>query len=57
MMDERIRRQWAAAEAGAAGSGGVSLVAAATGMARNTIAAEIAELEHRRQQPNIRRAS
>ena len=43
-MDERARRCWAAAEAMALGYGGVSAVAAATGLARNTIAAGIAEL-------------
>jgi hypothetical protein len=51
MMDERMRRQWAAAEAGAVGWGGVTLVSAATGMARNTIAVGISELEHRRTHP------
>ena len=48
VMDERSRRQWAAAEAQGVGWGGVSLVSAATGLARNTIAAGIQELEHRR---------
>jgi hypothetical protein len=48
VMNERVRRQWAAAEAGAAGWGGVSLVASATGLARNTIAAGVAELGYRR---------
>jgi DDE family transposase len=48
VMNERVRRQWAAAEARAIGWGGVSKVAAATGLARNTIAAGAAELEHRR---------
>jgi hypothetical protein len=47
VMDERIRRQWAAAEALALGYGGISAVAAATGLARNTIAAGIAELRRR----------
>lgn len=37
-MDERLRRQWAAAEALAIGWGGVSAVSVATGLARNTIA-------------------
>ena len=50
-MDERMRRHWAAAEAGVIGWGGVSLVAAATGLARNTIATGIRELEHRRKHP------
>jgi hypothetical protein len=47
VMDERVRRQWAAAEALALGYGGISAVAAATGLARNTIAAGIAELRQR----------
>src|SRR3954447_20369617 len=47
VMDERVRRQWAAAEALALGYGGLSAVAAATGLARNTIAAGIAELRQR----------
>ena len=51
LLDERVRRQWAAAEAEALGWGGVSLVAAATGLARNTIAAGVAELEYRRENP------
>jgi hypothetical protein len=48
LMNERMRRQWAATEAQAAGWGGVSLVSHATGLARNTIAAGINELEYRR---------
>ncbi len=51
MMNERVRRQWAAAEAMSVGWGGVTLVAAATGLARNTIAAGIGELEYRRDHP------
>ncbi len=51
MMDERMRRQWCAAEADAIGWGGVTLVAAATGLARNTIAVGIGELEYRRAHP------
>ncbi len=52
MMDERMRRQWAAAEALDLGWGGVSTVAAATGLARNTIAVGIRDLEHRRAHPD-----
>ena len=48
VMDERMRRQWAAAEAVALGWGGVTAVAVATGLARNTIAAGYAELDYRR---------
>ena len=43
-LDERRRRQWAAAEARDAGYGGVSLVARATGLARPTIIAGLREL-------------
>lgn len=44
VMDERVRRLWAGAEALAAGRGGVSRVARATGMARNTVAAGVREV-------------
>lgn len=44
-LDERRRRLWAAAEAVALGRGGVTTVAAATGLQRNTIAAGIRELQ------------
>jgi Rhodopirellula transposase. len=44
VLDERSRRQWAAAEALELAWGGVSTVAAATGLARNTIAAGMQEL-------------
>ena len=47
MMSERARRMWAAAEARAIGWGGVSQVARATGMARNTIASGLRELQRR----------
>src|SRR4051794_16399407 len=43
-LDERARRCWAATEALALGYGGVSAVAHATGLARNTIAAGAREL-------------
>jgi len=43
-LDERARRCWAATEAKAIGWGGVSHVAHATGMSRNTIAKGIKEL-------------
>ena len=51
VMDERVRRQWAASEALALGWGGVSTVAAATGMSRNTIDAGIRELRLRSAKP------
>ena len=44
LMDERMRRQWAAAEASQLGWGGISAVAIATGLARNTIMAGQREL-------------
>jgi hypothetical protein len=43
-LDERRRRQWAAAEARDAGWGGVSLVARATGLSRVTIHVGLREL-------------
>lgn len=52
VMDERMRRQWAAAEASTLGWGGVSAVSIATGLARNTIAAGLRELKHRQAHPH-----
>src|SRR3954454_2789631 len=52
-MDERRRRQWAAAEARELGWGGVSLVSRATGLSRPTIAAGLRELK----QPAPQRAA
>ena len=46
-MDERVRRQWAAAEARLLSWGGVSLVALATGLSRSTIQAGLKELKAR----------
>jgi hypothetical protein len=43
-MDERMRRQWAAAEARDVGWGGISAVAQATGLSRTTITAGLREL-------------
>lgn len=43
LMNERMRRWWAAAEAAALGSGGITAVAAATGISRLTITAGMAE--------------
>ena len=51
MMDERMRRQWAASEALEIGWGGVSAVAQATGLARNTVIAGTRELEYRQAHP------
>jgi hypothetical protein len=44
-LDERRRRQWAAAEASELGRGGVSAVARATGLSRTTISAGRRELK------------
>jgi hypothetical protein len=52
VMDERLRRQWAATEASALGWGGVSAVAQATGLAWNTIKAGKRELEQRAAHPS-----
>ena len=47
IMDERMRRQWAATEALSIGRGGVTAVAIATGMSRNTVDAGIREIRTR----------
>ena len=52
VLDERSRRQWAAAEAQELGYGGVSAVAAATGLARDTIRAGLRELSYRQAHPH-----
>jgi Rhodopirellula transposase DDE domain len=52
VLDERSRRQWAAAEARDYGYGGVTAVAAATGLARDTVAAGCRELEYRESHPD-----
>ena len=44
-MDERLRRQWAAAEARELGRGGITAVAYATGMSRTTITVGCRELK------------
>src|SRR5579871_5378334 len=51
VMDERTRRQWAAAEAAELGWGGVSAVADATGLSRTTITAGLRELRYRAEHP------
>jgi hypothetical protein len=51
LMDERMRRQWAATEAQTYGRGGVSAVSSATGMSRNTIRKGLAELAARKKNP------
>ena len=57
VMDERLRRQWAATEAITFGWGGVSLVSKATGLARNTVAAGVRELSYRAEHPEAAVAS
>jgi Rhodopirellula transposase DDE domain len=52
VMDERLRRQWAAAEAAELGWGGVCAVATATGLSRTTITAGLRELRDRAEQPD-----
>ena len=52
MMDERVRRHWAATEAKAYGWGGVSAVSSATGMSRKTIRKGLAELGVREESPD-----
>jgi transposase len=52
LMDERVRRHWAATEAQAYGWGGVSAVSNATGISRKTIRKGLVELELREQAPD-----
>ena len=51
LMDERMRRQWAATEAQTYGRGGLSAVSSATGMSRNTIRRGLEELVARKKNP------
>jgi hypothetical protein len=53
LMDERVRRQWAAAEAKSYGWGGVRAVSGATGMSPNTIVKGFAELATREANPHM----
>jgi DDE family transposase len=53
VLDERARRHWAAAEALEWGWGGISLVAAATGMARDTIRSGLSEVRERLAHPEL----
>jgi len=60
-MDERLRRQWAAAEARELGRGGVITVARATGMSRTTITVGLREIKlplklRQRDATHVRRA-
>jgi hypothetical protein len=45
VMDEKVRRRWAACEAMALGWGGITAVAAATGLSRPTIRVGLAEVQ------------
>jgi hypothetical protein len=53
LMDERMRRQWAAAEATAYGWGGIQAVAQATDLSPTTIRKGQAELVRRTAQPDL----
>jgi Rhodopirellula transposase DDE domain len=53
LMDERMRRQWAAAEARAYGWGGVRAVSGAIGMSTNTLRRGLQELAEREAHPEI----
>jgi hypothetical protein len=53
LMDERMRRQWAAAEARAYGWGGVRAINAAIGMSTNTIQRGLQELAEREAHPEM----
>jgi Rhodopirellula transposase DDE domain len=53
VMDERMRRQWAAAEAQAYGWGGARLVSAAIHMSANTIRKGMSELTAQEAEPDL----
>ena len=55
VMDESVRRRWAACEAMAIGWGGITAVAEATGLSRPTIRAGLAQVHGG--VPRTRRAS
>jgi hypothetical protein len=52
VLDERSWRQWAASEAQELGYGGISSVAKATGLARDTIRLGMRELRYRQEHPD-----
>lgn len=52
-MDERWRRQWAAAEARSYGRGGVGAVSRVTGLSPNTITKGLGELQEREANPGV----
>src|SRR5260370_38288269 len=51
-MDERMRRQWAAAEVRAYGCGGMGVVSKVMGISPNTIRKGLAELARREEYPD-----
>ena len=53
IMDERMRRQWAAAEAQAYGWGGIQAVSTAIGMSATTIRRGLGELADREANPDV----
>ena len=53
VLDERSRRHWAASEALEWGHGGITLVAVATGMARDTIRRGLLEVQQRLANPHL----
>jgi hypothetical protein len=53
VMDERVRRQWAAAEAQAYGWGGIRAISTATGMSANTVRRGLQELAERAAHPDM----
>ena len=57
LMDERMRRQWAAAEARSYGWGGIRAVSRATGLSPNTITKGLAELKAHEADPTAPRGS
>ena len=56
LMDERMRRQWAAAEARSYGWGGIRAVSRATGLSPNTISKGLVELETHEANPSAPRS-
>jgi DDE family transposase len=53
VMDERLRRQWAAAEAQEYGWGGIRAISTATGMSANTVRRGLHELAERAAHPGV----
>jgi hypothetical protein len=53
VMDERMRRQWAAAEAQAYGWGGIRAISTAIGMSANTVRRGLQELSEREANPGV----